>query len=113
MSSCGCSQKGGGSRRCSCKKCRRYSQRGGDSTGWFGNLLGSSATSTATPSTSPPINPETKCIPLEEYNRLNKYAEQRSEQSGVVIQKGGKHRTRKTRRIKKSRKQMKSRKYRR
>jgi hypothetical protein len=30
MSSCGCNkQGGGGSKRCSCKKCRRYSQRGG------------------------------------------------------------------------------------
>jgi len=55
MSSCGCNkQGGGGSKRCSCKKCRRYSQRGG---GIFDGLFGSSKppTTPTTPTTPTPM----------------------------------------------------------
>ena len=56
MSSCSCKQNGGGSKRCSCKKCRRYSQRGG---GIFDGLFGSSK---PTPSSLP--SPSTTTTPL-------------------------------------------------
>ena len=56
MAGCGCNkQSGGGSKRCSCKKCRRYSQKGG---GFFDGLFGST-----TPST-PSIPPTTMTTPL-------------------------------------------------
>ena len=72
MSSCGCSSKqnGGGFKRCSCKKCRRYSQRGG---GLFGDLFGSSPakdTSSVVVNTRQPSNEEKICIPKKDYDEL-------------------------------------------
>jgi uncharacterized small protein (DUF1192 family) len=56
MSSCGCNkQGGGGSKRCSCKKCRRYSQMGG---GFFGDFFGSTNQTSTTPTT--PTTPTTQ-----------------------------------------------------
>ena len=69
MSSCGCSkQSGGGSKRCSCKKCRRYSQRGGGFLDFFGpeKPKESSSDSNITPSSSE----KDVCITKEEYNKL-------------------------------------------
>jgi hypothetical protein len=59
MSSCGCNkQGGGGSKRCSCKKCRRYSQQGG---GIFDGLFGpSKPPTTPTIPTTPTPMPTTE-----------------------------------------------------
>jgi hypothetical protein len=68
MSSCGCNkQGGGGSKRCSCKKCRRYSQRGGGIFDFFG-----STSTTPTPTTSTPTTPieEKVCMTKQEYDQL-------------------------------------------
>ena len=47
MAGCGCNkQSGGGSKRCSCKKCRRYSQKGGSAIGDFFGFGKSSTPST-------------------------------------------------------------------
>lgn len=77
MSGCGCSkQNGGGFKRCSCKKCRRYSQRGG---GLFGDFFGSEKPKDEGDNnnkTQKPLNEEKKCIPEHVYNDLlNKYNE--------------------------------------
>jgi hypothetical protein len=53
MAGCGCNkQSGGGSKRCSCKKCRRYSQKGG---GFFDGLFGPSKPTTTTPPSTTPL----------------------------------------------------------
>jgi len=65
MSGCGCNkQSGGGSKRCSCKKCRRYSQKGG---GIFDGFFGSSnqtppPSTTPSPSTTTPTTPSTPLL---------------------------------------------------
>jgi hypothetical protein len=94
MSGCGCTknQKGGGSKRCSCKKCRRYVQRGG----WSWSSLFTSSQDTTQLNSVPDSYTE-----LNQLNQLN---------PGVVTQQGGKRKTRKTR---KTRRVKKSRKYRR
>jgi hypothetical protein len=75
MAGCGCNkQSGGGSKRCSCKKCRRYSQRGGGLFDFFGSEKPKedSTVSKITPSSS-----EKKvCITEEEYNKLLAKSEQ-------------------------------------
>lgn len=72
MSSCGCNkQGGGGSKRCSCKKCRRYSQRGGGIFDFFGSTpsTSSSTPSTSSPTPTSPIE-EKVCMTKQEYNQL-------------------------------------------
>lgn len=65
MSSCGCNkQGGGGSKRCSCKKCRRYSQRGG-----FWPFDTTTPTPT-TPTTIPSPIEDKVCMTKQEYNQL-------------------------------------------
>lgn len=69
MSSCGCNkQGGGGSKRCSCKKCRRYSQRGGGIFDFFGSTT-STSSPTPTPTPTSPIE-EKVCMTKQEYNQL-------------------------------------------
>lgn len=69
MSSCGCGkQRGGGSKKCSCKKCRRYSQRGGE--GFFGSLFGTSDEKTPQ-STTKPLD-EKNCISKDVYDELQR-----------------------------------------
>ena len=75
MSSCGCSSKqnGGGFKRCSCKKCRRYSQRGGGFLDFFSPSSTPSPakdTSSVVVNTRQPSNEEKICIPKKDYDEL-------------------------------------------
>lgn len=70
MSSCGCSkQSGGGSKRCSCKKCRRYSQRGGGFLDFF-SASPDKNTSSVVVNTPQPSNEEKICILKKDYDEL-------------------------------------------
>ena len=99
MSGCGCNnnQKGGGSKGCSCKKCRRSMQRGG---GLWQSLFGSSEK-------VPTSDLGTPSPGLQEPSGPSVSNQGQVEQ---VRQQGGKRKTRKTR---KTRRVKKSRKYRR
>ena len=69
MSSCGCSkQSGGGSKRCSYKKCRRYSQRGGGLFDFFGPEKPKESSSVS--NTTPNLSEKKVCITEEDYKKL-------------------------------------------
>jgi hypothetical protein len=71
MSSCGCNkQGGGGSKRCSYKKCRRYSQRGGGIFDFFGSTPTTTTTTTPTTTTIPSPIEDKVCMTKQEYNQL-------------------------------------------
>jgi hypothetical protein len=70
MPGCGCSkQSGGGSKRCSCKKCRRYSQRGGGFLDFFGSSPAKDPSSVVD-NTRQPSNEEKICILKKDYDEL-------------------------------------------
>jgi len=71
MSSCGCNkQGGGGSKRCSYKKYRRYSQRGGGIFDFFGSTPTTTTTTTPTTTTIPSPIEDKVCMTKQEYNQL-------------------------------------------
>jgi len=111
MTSCGCSQNGGGSKRCSCKKCRHYSQRGGSSI--FDNI-GNIFSKTVNTAKEVENKVQNSLYP----NNQVKTATDLASLNPVIPhgKGGGKRRTRKNRKSRKSRKSRrikKSRKYRR
>jgi hypothetical protein len=114
MVGCGCNNQTGGSyKKCACKKCRRYVQRGG--WPWDSLFSDSSETVTQNALTQKLIPQETGVIPLPNRSPLDSRLASTPSvlAQGVVGQQGGKRKSRKTRKTRKTRRVKKSRKYRR